>query len=78
MQDFDKLMDDLKRSHDEIKLKIHLGKKEVQSEWSNLEERWHSFERKAELDRSAKNVGSALNALGLELRGAFTRIRSAL
>ena len=78
MQDFEKLMSELKRSHDEIKLKVHLGKKDLQEEWSNLEKRWHSFERKVDLDRSAKNVGQALNALGLELKSAFARVRAAL
>ena len=78
MQDFDKLMSDLKRSHDEIRLKIHLGKKDVQDEWANVERRWQSFEKKAELERSAKSVGHALDALGGELKSAFARVRAAL
>jgi hypothetical protein len=78
MQDFNKLMDDLKRSHDEIRLKVHLGKKELRDEWSNIEKRWHGFEQKAELERSAKSVTHALSALGLELKTAFARVRSAL
>jgi hypothetical protein len=78
MQDFNKLMDDLKRTHDEIKLKVHLGKKGLRDEWSDLEKRWHGFEQKAELERSAKSVSHALTTLGLELKTAFTRVRSAL
>ena len=71
-------MDDLKRTHDEIKLKIHLEKRDLQEEWSNLEKRWHGFEKKAELESSAKNVSTALNALGLELKSAYAQVRSAL
>lgn len=78
MQDFNKLMNDLKRTHDEIALKVHLGRKDLQDEWSNIEKRWHSFEKKAELAKSAKDVGDALKALGFELRTAFAKIRLAL
>jgi 3-phosphoglycerate kinase len=78
MQDFNKMIDDLKRTHDEIRLKVHLGAKDLQDEWSHLEKRWHGFERKAELERSAKEVSKALTTLGLELKTAFARVRSAL
>jgi len=78
MQDFNKLIEDLKRTHDEIRLKVHLGTKDLQDEWSRLEKRWHGFEKKAELERSAKGVNKALSALGLELKTAFDRLRSAL
>lgn len=78
MQDFSKLVDDLRRMRDEIRLKAHLGSKDLQDEWAALENRWHSFEKKAELERSAKNVGKALSDLGTELAEAFKRMRSAL
>lgn len=78
MPDLVKLAGDLKRTRDEIRLKIHLGSKEVQDEWSALEQRWSSFESKAKLDRSAKDVGDALKILGSELKDAYTRIRRAL
>jgi hypothetical protein len=78
MTDFAKLAEDLKRTRDEIKLKIHLGSKDVQGEWSELEQRWSSFESKAQLDKSAKDVGDALKILGSELKDAYTRIRQAL
>jgi hypothetical protein len=78
MPDFAKLADDLKRTRDEIKLKIHLGSKEVQDEWGELERRWSSFESKAQLDKSAKDVSDAVKILSSELRDAYTRIRQAL
>lgn len=78
MPDLSELLDDLKRTRDEIKLKIHLGSKDLQTEWSEIEKRWESFEHKAELDRGAKDVGDALQILGSELKDALHRVRNAL
>jgi DnaJ-domain-containing protein 1 len=78
MPEFPKVVEDLKRARDEIRLKIHLGSKELQDEWSELERRWETFESRAELDRSAKDVGDALKVLGSELKDAFQRVRKAL
>ena len=78
MKDFNTLFEDLKRTHDEIRLKAHLGTKELQDEWSILEKRWRSFEKKADVERSTKDVSAALRGLGVELQNAFSRIRSAL
>jgi len=78
MPDFAKLAEDLKRARDEIKLEIHLGSKEVQDEWGDLERRWSSFESKAQLDKSAKDVSDAMKILGSELKDAYTRTRQAL
>lgn len=73
-----KLAQDLDRLRDEIKLKIHLGSKELQDEWSEIEKRWEAFAAKANLDRSARDVGEAVGLLGSELKDAFNRIRKAL
>lgn len=78
MLDFAMLAEDIKRTRDEIQLKIHLGSKEVQDEWSELEQRWTSFESKAQLDKSARDVSDAVKILGSELKDAYTRIRQAL
>lgn len=78
MPDFVKILEDLNRIRDEIKLKIHLGSKELQDEWVEVEKRWSAFESKAELDKSAKNVGDALQILGAELKDAYHRIKKAL
>ncbi len=78
MNDFNQFTQDLKRMHDEIKLKIHLGSKDLKDEWSDLEKRWHSFEKKADFERSSKDVSAALRGLGLEIERAFSRVRTAL
>ena len=76
--DFAKLFEDLERTRDEIKLKIHLGSKDLQDEWGELEKRWRAFESKAGLDQSAKDVSDAVKILGSELKDAFHRVRKAL
>jgi len=78
MVDVQKLTDDLKRMRDEIKLKIHLGSMEAQSEWADLEQRWKAFREKAEIDRTAGELGSIAKQLGSDLRSAYERIRKAL
>jgi hypothetical protein len=78
MANLQKYTDDLKRIRDEIKLKIHLGSKEAQDEWADLEKRWQKFRENAELDRTAEGVGGSVKQLGSELKTAYDRIRKAL
>ncbi len=78
MPDFAGLVEELKQTRDEIKLKIHLGSKDIQDEWSELEQRWRSFESRAELDKSARDVGDAVKILASELKDAFAKVRKAL
>lgn len=78
MPELEKIVADLEQARDEIKLKIHLGAKDLQDEWRQVEERWDAFSAKARIEQSAKDVGDALGILGAELKGAFERIRKAL
>ncbi|MGJ8570798.1 MAG: hypothetical protein ACSHXI_08865 [Hoeflea sp.] len=78
MSDFDKLAEDLKQNYDELKLKVHLGSKEAQDEWTELQDRWNNFESQANLKKSREDVGDAVEILGSELKDAFNRIRKAL
>jgi len=78
MPEFTKLVEDLKRTRDEIRLQIHLGSKELQEEWAEIESRWSAFESKAELDKSVRDVNDAVRILGAELNEALTRVRKAL
>ena len=78
MPDFTQLLEDLKRSHDEIELKIHLGLKDVQNEPSEIEKHWGAFESKAELGKSDEDVSDTVKILGSELKEAYVQIRKAL
>ena len=43
-------IDDLKRRRDELALQIHLGSKDAQDEWAELEQKWKKFQTDAELE----------------------------
>jgi hypothetical protein len=77
MPDIHKLVDDLKTARDEVKLKIHLGSKEAQAEWAELEKRWSTFRSKAELERSAAELSGTVKKLGSDLKDAYIRLRKA-
>ncbi|MCY0095349.1 hypothetical protein [Hoeflea ulvae] len=78
MADLNKMTEELKQNYDEIKLKVHLGSKDAQDEWDELQERWRHFESQANLKKSKEDLGDALEILGSELKQAFDRIRKAL
>jgi hypothetical protein len=78
MPDMHKLVEDLKTIRDEAKLKIHLGSKDAQDEWTELEKRWHTFKTKAELEKSASELSGSVKQLGSELKQAYIRLRGAL
>jgi hypothetical protein len=61
-----------------LRLQIHLGSKEAQEEWQELETKWNEFLGKAGLDESAKGVRGALEQLGRELKTGYDRLRKAL
>jgi hypothetical protein len=78
MQGFDKIVADLKQLRDEAKVKAHLGSMALKDEWDEVEKRWETFEARAKLDRSARDVGAALELLGSELKAAYERIAKAV
>lgn len=78
-----KLNETLKTERDELKLKIHLAKMDVQEEWQKTEQQWQHFKAKADnigaaAKESSQDVGTALKLLGEEVRHAFSRIRKSL
>ena len=78
MQNFDQIVADLKEVRDRARVKAHLGSMAVQDEWRALEQRWENFEARAKLDRSAKDIGAALELLAAELKSAYERISKAV
>jgi len=71
-------IDELKRRRDELALQIHLGSKEAQAEWDELEKQWRKFQADARLEESGKGIGAALDQLGQELGKAYDRLKKAL
>jgi hypothetical protein len=78
MSDVHKLIEDLKRARDEVKLHIHLGSMDAQAEWAELEKRWHTFSRKIELHKTGEELSGTVKKLGSELKDAYVRLRKAL
>jgi hypothetical protein len=71
-------IDELKRRRDELALQIHLGSKEAQAEWDELEKKWRKFQADAGLEESGEGIGAALDQLGRELGSAYERLKKAL
>ena len=51
---------------------------EAKQEWEKLEAKFEDFSNKAELDKTASGVSSALGALGTELKKGYERLTKAL
>lgn len=78
MSDFDKVMADLKRQRDELRLQINLGTKEAKEEWNELEEKMEKFSSKIKLKETGSGVSKALGELGHELKLGYDRVRKGL
>ena len=78
MSDFEDLIDELKQKRDELRLKIHLGSKEAQDEWEELEKKMQEFSSRAELGKTGEGLGEAFGQLGQELKRGYQRIRDAI
>ena len=71
MAEIDEIIEDLKQTRDEIRVKINLASKEVKDEWEELEEKMEDFSGKAkqfaedaELKKTGAGIGDALGQLG--------------
>ena len=78
MADIEKLVAELNQKRDELALQIHLGSKEAQDEWTELETKWEKFSSDARLKESADDIGAAASGLADELKTAYDRIKEAL
>lgn len=72
----------LDQLRDELKLKAHLLKAELQDQWSDLEKKWeelsgHMQPVKTAAGESAKDVGSAVESLVAALKKGYERIKDA-
>ena len=72
----------LDQLRDELKLKAHLLKAELQDQWSDLEKKWeelssHMQPVKSAAGESAKDVGSAVESLVAALKKGYERIKDA-
>jgi hypothetical protein len=79
----EEMVSSLKQIRDELKVQIHLGKAEAKDEWKKLEEKWQELKAHGEtvagvVEESAKDVGSAVELVGEELKAGYERIKKLL
>jgi hypothetical protein len=78
-----RLMEDLKRQRDELRVRLHLAKAEAKDEWERLEHTWTHVRGKMgvvgrEAGKTAADVGAALRLAAEELRQGYQRVRALL
>ncbi|QDT12704.1 hypothetical protein [Planctomycetes bacterium K23_9] len=78
-----KLIHDLKKERDEIKLQLHLGSMELKEEWQTLNDKLNALSHeydplKDAVEETAEDVWDSMKLVGSELWGGFKRIRQAL
>ena len=62
----DKIYDELRQMHDDIKLKLHLGGMEVRDEWNELDAQWDTWTHQLsqELEAKAADVEAKIREAG--------------
>jgi hypothetical protein len=78
VSELDDLVEQLKRKRDELRVQVHLGSKEVQDEWEELEGKMEHFSATARLGETGEGIGDALGQLGHELKLGYERIKEAV
>ncbi len=78
-----KLMEDVQRQRDEIRVRLHLAQADAKDEWERLEHTWNQVRAKMaavgrEAGRTAEDVGAALRLAVEELRRGYGRVRKLL
>lgn len=82
----DKLSEELealRRTRDELRVKIHLGRAEARERFEQLEKSWHHLEGKVKLIRRESKapiheIGEAARELLREIRDGYRHIRDLL
>ena len=79
----DKLIEDLKRQRDELRLQMHLGTLELKNEWNKWDGKLAELTDQARpvrtaVGESAEEVWQAVKHVGTEIKEGFDRIRKAL
>lgn len=78
-----KLLAELERERDELKLKIHLAKADGRDEFARLDDRIAELKVRAdsasnEAKDAMSDIGEAAKKLGAEIRAGFDRVRKTL
>lgn len=81
--DFDKIMADLAKTRDQLKLQTHLMQMEAKDKWDEMEQKWEDLSAKAEkakdaADASSEPIKAAASNLMAELEKGYENIKKAL
>ena len=79
----EKMIQDLTRQRDELKLSLHLGSQEAKEQWVKLEEKLYQLKQRLEpakqaAEESAGNVWEAVRLLGSGIKEGFDKIRKSI
>ncbi|HKQ60372.1 MAG TPA: hypothetical protein VJS92_03745 [Candidatus Polarisedimenticolaceae bacterium] len=72
----DEIFERLARERDELKLKIHLGKKDAADEWERLEAKWKELKTKSGPVREA--AAETARSVAAEIKQGYEKIRNLL
>ena len=75
-QDLEDTREDLKRTADEIRVKLHLAGMDAKDAWDDIQPRIEDFERR--FDAKAGEVGEELKALGSDIKQRLLNIKAKL
>jgi hypothetical protein len=76
----DRLVADLKRQHDQLKVKLRLAKADARGEWAKLEKKYKTVRKKMplvkkEVEKTAGSTGAALGQAAKEIKRGFARLK---
>jgi hypothetical protein len=82
-QGVDKLLHDLKRERDELRLQLHLGSMEAKEEWQKLSDRINDLAERFEpvkdaVEESAGDVLESIQLVGTEILSGLKKVRQSL
>lgn len=72
-KNFDREMDALRALRDELKLKAHLAKADIKSEWNDLEKKWERVDE--ELRRATQHVKAPLQSIKADTKQLITELK---
>lgn len=75
-QELEDTRNDLRRTADEIKVKLHLAGMDAKDAWDEVQPRLADFERR--FDAKAEEVGEELKALGNDIKKRLQNIKAKL
>ena len=76
-------LDELRTLRDELRIQVHLGKKDAQGYWEKAEKSWNHLEGRLKVlgevtQESAEEVGEAARLLADEIRHAYKHLKAFL